>query len=68
MSNTQTSSDLMVKQQINSESTLSDCVLPHTDIQKFLLELIDQASFQGRMVEFVSNVKNVIKFAKIKGA
>lgn len=67
MSDMQTASDLMVERQIKPESFEPDCVLPHADVQKFLLELIEQATFQGRMVEFVSSVKNVIKSAKIKG-
>lgn len=67
MSDMQTASDLMIDRQINQESFEPNCVLPHTDVQKFLLELIEQATFQGRMVEFVSSVKNVIKNAAIKG-
>lgn len=66
MSDAQTASDLMVERQINPKSSLPNCVLPHPDVQKFLLELIDQASFQGRMVEFVSSVKEIIKTATIR--
>jgi len=66
MSDTQTASDLMVERQMNPKLSLPNCVLPHSDVQKFLLELIDQASFQGRMVEFVSGVKDIIKTATIR--
>lgn len=41
------------------------CILPHPDVQRFLLELIDQSSFKGQMSEFVSGVKEVIRTAEI---
>lgn len=52
---------------MNRESSEPDCVLPHADVQKFLLELIDQSNFPGKIADFVFGVKNVIKSAKIKG-
>lgn len=67
MSDIQTASDLMVERQMNRESSEPDCVLPHADVQKFLLELIDQSNFPGKIADFVFGVKNVIKSAKIKG-
>lgn len=41
------------------------CVLPHQDVQKFLLDLIEQSTFKGSMVEFVSTVKQIVINAKI---
>ena len=61
--NEHTISDIMLK---NQPSTNPNCVLPHTDIQKFLLEVLAQASFPGAMSEFVSNVKALLKDAQIK--
>ena len=62
MENAQPPSDLMVERQHNDVN----CVLPHKDVQKFLIELIEQSTFQGRMVEFVSGVKELIKTATIR--
>ncbi len=59
MENAQTASDLTAGNNVN-------CVLPHKDVQKFLIELIEQSTFQGRMVEFVSGVKELIKTATIR--
>jgi len=41
------------------------CVLPHADVQKFLLEVIAQAQFPGAISEFVSGVKAAIRDADI---
>lgn len=50
------------------ENTQQDvvCVLPHPDVQKFLLDLIEQSTFQGKMVEFVSGIKELLRTAEIK--
>jgi hypothetical protein len=57
-----TPSDLMIESQIPQEPA---CVLPHSDVQKFLLDVLAQASFPGSMSEFVSGVKALIKGAKV---
>lgn len=62
-----TASDLLVERQSDVMAQIPECILPHQDVQKFLLELIDQTSFQGKMAEFVSGVKSLIKNAAIKG-
>ena len=62
MKNAQTPSDLMVERQHNNVN----CVLPHQNVQKFLVELIEQSTFQGHMVEFVAGVKELIKTATIR--
>lgn len=41
------------------------CVLPHEEVQKFLIDLIDQSNFKGSMVEFVSTVKQILTDAEI---
>ena len=41
------------------------CVLPTTDVQKFLLEVIDQTNFPGKMAEFVAQVKALLTNAEI---
>lgn len=42
------------------------CVLPHPDVQRFLLETIESSSYSGKMSEFVSQVKHLIKTATIE--
>lgn len=64
MNEPQTSSELMMQNQMQQEPP---CVLPNQAMQQFLIELMDQSNFPGKMVEFVSSVKDVIKSAKIKG-
>lgn len=41
------------------------CVLPHKDVQNFLLGLISQSSFKGDATEFVSAVKVCLANAAI---
>ena len=41
------------------------CALPHEDVQKFLLEVIDQTNFPGKMAEFVAQVKALLASAEI---
>jgi hypothetical protein len=41
------------------------CTLPHEDVQKFLLEIIDQTNFPGKMAEFVAQVKALLTNAEI---
>lgn len=48
-----------------SNSVEHNCVLPHQDVQKFLLDVIEQSNFPGRLVEFVSGVKELLKTAHI---
>ena len=67
----QTSSDLMMQNQIHAISSkekkepINTTMLPSPDMQKFLLELIAQSNFPGSMSEFVSSVKYSIANAKI---
>jgi hypothetical protein len=49
-------------------SAKNSCVLPHKDVQRFLLDVIEQSNFPGKLVEFVSGVKDVIKNAAISNA
>jgi hypothetical protein len=64
MKEPQTASELMMQNQLPKEPL---CVLPHKEVQQFLLELVDQSNFPGKLVEFVASVKNVLKNAQIKG-
>jgi hypothetical protein len=64
MNEPQTASELMMQSQMPKEPM---CVLPHKDVQQFLLDLIEQSNFPGKMIEFVHGVKNIIKDAQIKG-
>lgn len=43
------------------------CLLPNENVQKFLLEVIDQTNFPGKMSEFVSHVKDVLSKATLGG-
>ena len=43
------------------------CLLPNETIQKFLLDVVDQTNFPGKMSEFVSQVKDVLKQATLGG-
>lgn len=38
--------------------------IPSQQIQKFLLEVLNNSSFPGSMVEFVAEVKNMVSTAK----
>jgi hypothetical protein len=49
-------------------SQVPQCVLPHEDVQRFLLELIEQSTFKGNMTEFVTAVKNTLREATIAGS
>ena len=42
-------------------------VLPNAQIQQFLVELIDQSNFPGRMADFVVHVRSHIVNAEISG-
>jgi hypothetical protein len=64
MKEPQTASELMMQNQLPKEPL---CVLPHKEVQQFLLELVDQSNFPGKLVEFVASVKSVLKNAHIKG-
>jgi hypothetical protein len=66
MSESITASGLMVERQMETRSRETVvCVLPHRDVQKFLIELIDQTSFRGSMMEFVLSVKQALNEAHI---
>ena len=63
MNEPQTASELMMESQVATVQPA--CVLPNTDMQAFLLDVIQQTSFPGKMVEFVAHVKAQISHAKI---
>ena len=65
MSESITASGLMVERQTDALSRSATCVLPHRDVQTFLIELIDQTNFRGSMMEFVLSVKQTIRDAQI---
>lgn len=46
-------------------TTPNPCTLPHKDVQQFLLEVIAQTNFPGKLSEFVSQVKLVLTNAEI---
>ena len=48
-----------------TDITEPTCVLPNETVQKFLLEVIDQTNFPGKMSEFVSQVKDVLSKATL---
>lgn len=57
-----TASDRMVERQ-----ETADCVLPDANVQKFLLDVLDQASFPGKMALFVAQVQATLRAAVVKG-
>jgi hypothetical protein len=57
-----TASDRMVERQ-----ETADCVLPDANVQKFLLDVLDQTSFPGKMAVFVAQVQATIRAAVVKG-
>lgn len=63
MNEPQTSSELMMQSQMMQDPL---CVLPSEDMRRFLLEVIETASLPGRISEFVSGVKQILKTAQIK--
>jgi hypothetical protein len=69
MSESITASGLMIDREMETRSREDVvCVLPHRDVQKFLIELIDQTSFRGSMLEFVLSVKQVLTAAQISNS
>ena len=67
----QTASELMLNYQFERHNALSrdslpDCVLPSETVKKFLLDVIDQTNFPGKMTLFVVQVKELISSAEIK--
>jgi hypothetical protein len=49
------------------ENTMIDnaCVLPNAEMQRFLVDLINQSAFKGSMAEFVLAVRQVLLEAEI---
>lgn len=43
------------------------CVLPDAQIQRFLLDVIDNTPFKGDIVESVAAIKHVLRTAQISG-
>lgn len=70
MSESLTASDRMLEQKMNPSAVdgIAVCVLPHRDVQRFLIDLIDQTNFKGSMLEFVLFVKQTISAAQINDA
>lgn len=71
MQEAQTASERMLENQNANLSNITkklelDFVLPSGNVQKFLLEVVEQHSYPGNMVEFVSAVKVMLKNAVIK--
>lgn len=62
MNEPQTASELMMQNQMPKQPL---CALPNKTVQTFLLELIDQSNFPGRMVEFVGEVKSLLRDAAL---
>ena len=63
----QTSSELMMQNQLKETEYKQAIVsLPSTDVQQFLLQVIDHSNFPGNIVEFVVNVKALLHNAVIK--
>ena len=66
MNEPQTASELMLQNELKSVSQKQMVIkLPSTDVQQFLLQVIDQCNFPGNIVEFVSKVKQDIMSADI---
>jgi hypothetical protein len=65
----QTASELMLQNQLShaceAEFVKPKCALPNETVQKFLLDVIDQTSFPGKMSEFVVGVKKLLSSADI---
>ncbi len=57
-----TASERMVERQ-----ETADCVLPDENVQKFLLDVIDQTAFPGKMAIFVAQVQAMLRAAVLKG-
>lgn len=57
-----TASERMVERQ-----EAADCMLPDENVQKFLLDVIDQTSFPGKMALFVAQVQATLRAAVVKG-
>jgi len=49
-----------------TEQTIT-CLLPNETFKKFLLDVVDQTNFPGKMSEFVSHVKDVLSKATLGG-
>ena len=68
MSDSNTASDRMVEEHAgkNVRSIRQPvCVLPDAMVQQFLLDVIEQASFSGKITEHVSAVKHLLRTAQI---
>jgi len=62
MNEPQTASELMLQNKIHE----APCVLLRRDVQKFLLDVIDQTNFSGKMAEYVSEIKAMLNNAEIR--
>jgi hypothetical protein len=43
-----------------------NCTLPNSEVQRFLVDLINQSAFKGSMLEFVLAVRTLLIDAEIK--
>lgn len=62
MNDPQIASEFLVQNQMSKQPL---CVLPNKTVQTFLLELIEQSNFPGRMAEFVGDVKSLLRDAAL---
>lgn len=68
----QTASELMLnsqleQQELASKESFPDCVLPSETVKRFLLDVIDQTNFPGKMSLFVVQVKELLNSATLNG-
>lgn len=47
------------------ENRRIEATLPDAGVQQFLLNVIDQTAFPGKMAEYVANVKALVAAARI---
>lgn len=70
MSDSNTASDRMVEEHAG-ENVRSirqpTCVLPDAVVQQFLIDVIEQTSFNGKIAENIAAVKHMLRTAKIAG-
>jgi hypothetical protein len=77
MAEPQTASDLMMHNRDQAQRAREnqntfriqdepEMVLPNAEVQRFLLDILQQASFPGRISEFVSHVKQLVQSARLR--
>ena len=68
----QTASESMLNTQLEQQElapkeSLPSCVLPSETVKKFLIDVIDQTNFPGKMSLFVVQVKELLNSATLSG-